>query len=292
VEGFLAAVPSARAGRGASAPRPEAPARRALAGLTREHVLAWLSAERGRGAAPRSTARRLCAIRSFSRFAVGMGALASDPTADLPRGASPPPLPKVLSPSAVLRLLGPPSGGDPIALRDRALVEALYATGARVQEALDWRLGDVRFSERLVRCVGKGRKERWVPLGRPAAEALGRWIGEGRPRLDRKGSDLVFLSRGGRPLDRHRVFRMLGRRAAAAGLSSRPGPHVLRHSFATHLLSGGADLRAVQELLGHQNVQTTEVYTHVEPERLKAVHRRCHPRGGGGRFTPPAGKSR
>jgi integrase/recombinase XerD len=166
-----------------------------------------------------------------------------------------------------------------LARRDRALLECLYATGARVQEACDWRVGDVRIADGVVRCVGKGRKERWVPLGGPAAAAVADYLQRARPALDRRGSDRLFLSRAGRALDRHRVFRMLRGRAARAGIAGRTSPHVLRHSFATHLLAGGADLRVVQTLLGHQSVATTEVYTHVDSDRLKTVHRKYHPRG-------------
>jgi integrase/recombinase XerD len=139
---------------------------------------------------------------------------------------------------------------------------------------------DLRLDDRVLRCRGKGGKERWVPVGEVAVEAVRAWHDRGRPKLDRGATDHLFLSRSGRPLDRHRVFRMLRTRAARAGLAPTFGPHALRHSFATHLLGGGADLRAVQELLGHASVRTTQVYTHVATDRLKGVHRKFHPRGG------------
>jgi site-specific recombinase XerD len=250
----------------------------ALRRLTPGSVLRWLRAERRAGRAASSTARRLAALRGFVRFASSIGALDADPTAGLPGARTWDRLPKSLSRAAVDRLLDSVGGRRPTDLRDRALLEALYATGARVQEACDWRLEDLRLDDRVIRCVGKGRKERWVPLGERAAEALSAWLEDARPRLDRAGSDRLFVSRSGRPLDRHRVFRMLRERAAKAGVAPDLSPHTLRHSFATHLLEGGADLRSVQELLGHASVQTTQVYTHVDRKRLKKVHKRFHPR--------------
>jgi integrase/recombinase XerD len=250
--------------------------------VTRDGCLRWLRTERERGRAPTSTARRLAALRGFFRFARSAAGLGDDPTAGLSGGRTGRPLPRVLSARTVQTLLERGfDGEEPASLgaRDRALLECLYATGARVQEACDWRLEDVRLKDGVVRCVGKGRKERWVPLGAPAAAAVAEYLATARPRLDVRGSDRLFLSRAGRALDRHRVFRMLRGRALRAGLALRPSPHVLRHSFATHLLAGGADLRVVQALLGHQSVATTEVYTHVETDRLKKVHRRFHPRG-------------
>jgi integrase/recombinase XerD len=250
----------------------------ALAGLDPEAVLRWLREERRRGRAASSTARRLAALRGYVRFALSLGAIARDPTAGLPAGKPWERLPKVLSRAQVDALLSSIRGAAPLDLRDRALLEALYATGARVQEACDWVPGDLRLRERVARCLGKGGKERWVPLGEAAARAVKAWLDEGRGRLDQGRSDRLFLSRTGRSLDRHRVFRLLRARALAAGQAGRLSPHVLRHSFATHLLAGGADLRAVQDLLGHASVRTTQVYTHVDRDRLKSVHRRYHPR--------------
>jgi integrase/recombinase XerD len=258
--------------------------RSSLARVTRDGLLHWLHGERAAGRAPASVARRLAAFRSFHRFARTHAGIEGDPTAALPSGRRRKALPKVLGRRAVvLEAVTRPSraGGAPdaLAVRDRALVECLYATGARVQEACDWRVDDLRLDDGVARCVGKGRKERWVPLGAPAAEAVRAWLRDGRPRLARDGCDRLFVSRAGRPLDRHRILRLLAARAAVAGVRGAVHPHVLRHSFATHLLAGGADLRAVQEMLGHADVATTEVYTHVESERLKSVHRRFHPRG-------------
>ena len=241
-------------------------------------LLRWIRGERRAGRAPASIARRLAAVRGFARFAMALGALAADPTAGLPTGRAWERLPKSLSRAQIDRLLGSLRGARPTDVRDRALLEAMYATGARVQEACDWRLEDLRGAEGVIRCVGKGRKERWVPLGQTALDALEVWIGRARPKLERAASESLFLSRSGRPLDRVRVFRMLRERAARAGFAQALSPHTLRHSFATHLLEGGADLRVVQELLGHASVQTTQIYTHVDRERLKKVHRKFHPR--------------
>ena len=254
-----------------------------LARVERTGLLRWMNAEREVGKAPTSIARRLAAFRGFWRFCRSWIRLEQDPTAGLPSPRRGRRLPKVLSRTSVNAIL---ERGDarpaaaPLALRDRALVEAMYATGARVSEACGWRIEDIRLSDRVVRCLGKGRKERWVPLSVPAADAIAAYLRTGRPALVRAdSSDRLFVSRTGGPLDRHRVFRLLGRRATAAGVAGPRSPHVLRHSFATHLLSGGADLRAVQEMLGHADVATTEIYTHVDRERLKGVHRKFHPRG-------------
>ena len=253
-----------------------------LGRISRDGVLRWLHRERTAGRAASSIARRLAALRGWLRFARTLAPIATDPTAGLLAGKRAKTLPKVLAKAPVKALLEQGStrdADDPMALRDRALFEAMYATGARVQEACDWRIDDLRLEDGVARCVGKGRKERWVPLGGEAARAVADWLERGRPGLARDGVDLLFVSRTGGPLDRHRVFRMIRTRAAVAGVSGRVSPHVLRHSFATHLLSGGADLRAVQEMLGHADVATTEIYTHVDRDRLKAVHRKHHPRG-------------
>ena len=254
-----------------------------LARIERGGLLRWMNLEREAGKAPASIARRLAAFRGFWRFCRTWIHLEVDPTAGLPSPRRGRRLPKVLSKTAVNAIL---EAGDarpaasPLALRDRALVEALYATGARVSEACGWRIEDVRLADRVVRCLGKGRKERWVPLSVPAAEAIAAYLRTGRPALVRgRAGERLFVSRTGGPLDRHRVFRLLGTRAVTSGVSGPRSPHVLRHSFATHLLSGGADLRAVQEMLGHADVATTEIYTHVDRERLKGVHRKFHPRG-------------
>ncbi|MFM8979114.1 MAG: tyrosine recombinase [Planctomycetia bacterium] len=251
----------------------------ALARLSHADLVRWMGAERRAGRAPPSIARRLAAVRGYLAFAQSLGALAGDPTEGLPAGKAWERLPKVLPPRHVEALLGSVPGQGALALRDRAMLEALYATGARVSELCGWDVGDVRLEQRVARCLGKGSKERWVPLGEPAMQAIAAWLERGRPALARAGANgPLFVSRSGQRLDRHRVYRVIAARARAAGVAARLGPHALRHSFATHLLSGGADLRAVQELLGHATVKTTQVYTHVDQGRLKAVHARFHPR--------------
>ena len=253
--------------------------REGLAGLRHADMVRWMGAERRAGRAPPSIARRLAAVRGFLAFGQSLGAVLGDPTEGLPAGKAWDRLPKVLPPRLVEALLGSVPGQGAMALRDRAILEALYATGARVSELCGWDLGDVRLEQRVARCLGKGSKERWVPLGEPAAEAIGRWVEQGRPALlGKRTATALFLSRSGQRLDRHRIYRLIASRARAAGVAAQLGPHALRHSFATHLLSGGADLRAVQELLGHATVKTTQVYTHVDQGRLKAVHARYHPR--------------
>jgi len=250
-----------------------------LALVTHAELVRWLGFERRAGRAPASIARRLAALRGYLAFAQSLGAVSGDPTQGLPVGKGWERLPKVLPARQVTQLLTSVAGRGPLTLRDRALLECLYASGARVSEACGWTLKDVKLDQRVARCQGKGGKERWVPLGEPAVHALQAWLTEGRSALVKEhASDRMFLTRGGRPLDRHRVFRLLSSHARAAGLAARLGPHTLRHSFATHLLGGGADLRVVQELLGHASVKTTQIYTHVDQGRLKAVHSKFHPR--------------
>jgi integrase/recombinase XerD len=188
-------------------------------------------------------------------------------------------IPHVLSPEAVEKLLAAPRPGDRFVLRDRALLETLYATGSRASEVVNLRLADLHLDGSFCKCIGKGNKQRIVPLNPPAVQALVAYLGDLRPGLAHK-TDVpwVFVSRGGRRLTREMLWVLVKKYARRAGLSGRVSPHTLRHSFATHLLSGGADLRAVQEMLGHANIRTTQHYTHVDRDRLKAIHRRFHPR--------------
>lgn len=251
----------------------------ALAGIGTRDVMRWLASERKSERKAASTARRFAALRGFLRFSVSMGGLDEDPTHGLPVGRDWQRLPKVLSREAVLRMIAAAGPEGPLGLRNRALIECLYASGARVSELAGWQLSDLRLEDGVARLSGKGGKQRWVPLGEPAVAALEAWLTRGRPELPQRGSERVFVSRSGRDLDRHQIFRIVRTLAKRAGVRIAPSPHTLRHSFATHLLSGGADLRAVQELLGHANIQTTQIYTHVDRDRLKSVHRKFHPRG-------------
>lgn len=232
------------------------------------------------GLAAASIARKLSALRALFRFLLEEGVVSTDPSERL---ESPHPtrrLPQVLSYPEIERLLSAVSPDLESAHRDRAMLEILYGCGLRVSELIDLRLMGLYLDDGLLQVVGKGRKERLVPVGADARHALRRYLRESRPRLDRGASDgRVFLNRHGRPLSRMGVWKILRRYVERAGLRKRVTPHTLRHSFATHLLEGGADLASVQEMLGHVDISTTEIYTHVDRSYLREVHRACHPRG-------------
>jgi integrase/recombinase XerD len=255
--------------------------RRAPGEIRAEDVTALVLEERRRGHAPTTVARRLVSVRLWLRFLAGEGDLERDPTRLVDAPGVWKRLPGVLSGADVEALLETPPPDTVPGLRDRALLEALYATGARASEAVGLRLEDVRLDVGIARCRGKGGKERLVPLGRRAREALRTWLERGRPEsLGPRESAYVFPGRGGGHLSRVTLWRIVKRRALEADLDPAGlSPHTLRHSFATHLLEGGADLRHVQEMLGHASVATTQIYTHVDTARLKALHRRFHPRG-------------
>ncbi|WP_115727333.1 site-specific tyrosine recombinase XerD [Actinomyces culturomici] len=237
----------------------------------------------GRPAAASSVARASAAIRGFHRFLVREGAASDDPAARVSAPKQGTRLPKALGVDEVGALLEAAKlGEDAAALRDSALLELLYATGARVSEAVGLALDDLDLDEDLpvVRLYGKGRKERLVPLGHYAKDALGAYLVRARPALAAKGrgTPAVFLNTRGRPLSRQSAWEAIQRAAARAGLDAKVSPHTLRHSFATHLLQGGASVRDVQELLGHASVQTTQIYTKVAPTTLVEVYRSSHPR--------------
>jgi integrase/recombinase XerC len=254
-----------------------------LSGLDLTLLRGWLGAQH-RGGHQRSTlARRAAAARTFTAWARRAGVLSSDPG---PRLVAPRPrraLPAVLHPEQAAAALHAAQRGaveaDPIALRDHAVVEVLYATGIRVAELCGLDLGDLDQQRRLIRVLGKGAKERVVPYGQPAERALIRWLDEGRPALmsPRSAAALFLGARGGR-VDQRIIRTIVHDTVGAVPGAPDMGPHGLRHSAATHLLEGGADLRTVQELLGHATLATTQLYTHVTVERLKAIHDRSHPR--------------
>ena len=245
---------------------------------TIDSLAGWFADLRARGLAPSSTARRLAAARAFYRHLVLIGARDDNPAADLEAPPRRRRLPRALSPRDVEQLCAAANGVSPRALRDRALVELLYGAGLRVSEAVGLDRGSVHLDERLVRCLGKGDKERLVPLGREACEALRRYLSRGRPYLDKHHRHELFLNARGGGLTRGGAFLILRRLAANAGLEpERIHPHLLRHSFATHLLEGGADLRSVQEMLGHADLSTTELYTHVSDQRRREVYFDAHP---------------
>ena len=256
-----------------------------LAGVDEAALLELVAERRARGAAPSSVARQLAAIRMLHRYLATEQLRRDDPTVGLEGVRVPAGLPKPLTEEQVGSLLDAVTGGDPLQRRDRALLELLYATGARISEAVGLSAGDIDFDARLVRLYGKGARERIVPFGRSAAVALDDWFSPGGraalvPRQWRRRSDAeaVFLNTRGGRLSRQAAWLVVKKYGERAGLGSALSPHVLRHTCATHLLNHGADLRIVQEMLGHASISTTQVYTKVSQERLWEVYRASHPR--------------
>jgi integrase/recombinase XerD len=230
--------------------------------------------------APSSVGRHLAALSTFYRFLIYDGRLSENVAKLLIAPAVWDRLPTVLGPSAVDRLLEAPDLEQTFGRRDRAALETLYATGCRASEVANLRPGDLDLNGGSARCIGKGNKERVVPLGSRAREALTEYLTRDRPRLvaGLVGVPNVFVTRRGRPLTRVGLWAIVKKHALAAGLPAKVSPHTLRHSFATHLLAGGADLRVVQEMLGHASIATTQIYTRVELSRLRQVHAQFHPR--------------
>jgi integrase/recombinase XerD len=242
--------------------------------------------------APASIARSLVAVRSFHRFLVAEGLATSDPTEDVGTPRVPQGIPKALTEAEVVALLDAVVGDDPLAQRDRAILELLYATGIRIGELVGLDLDALDAERRSVRVLGKGSKERVVPIGRAARAALDRYLAHGRlalratrgvsrARAARGTGDALFLNARGGRLSRQSCWKIVRAMGDRAGLGERLSPHVLRHSFATHMVDHGADIRVVQELLGHASISTTQVYTKVSPERLRAVYEASHPRAAG-----------
>ncbi|OYY92328.1 MAG: site-specific tyrosine recombinase XerD [Hydrogenophilales bacterium 28-61-23] len=230
--------------------------------------------------AARSLARQLTAIKRYQRWLLREGRRADDPTLTVAAPRLPKPLPKTLSESEVEMLIDAPDVETPLGLRDRAMLEALYAAGFRVSELVGLPLAAVSLSDGVVRIMGKGSKERLVPLGEDAQDWIKRYAAEARPALLKgRGSEALFVTERGGPMTRQMFWYLIKRHAKTAGIRSALSPHTLRHAFATHLLNHGADLRVVQMLLGHADIATTQIYTHVAKERLKALHAKHHPRG-------------
>jgi integrase/recombinase XerD len=230
--------------------------------------------------APASVARHLVALKMFYRF-LKLEERADAAAVEL---VGSPALweriPTILSPESIEKLLAAPLPADRFYLRDRAVLETLYATGCRASEVVNLKVGDLYLDAGFLKAFGKGSKQRIVPLGSKAVAALRAYLGEGRPALSAAApAEFVFLSRAGKRLDRETLWMIVKKYVKRAGLPPRTSPHTLRHSFATHLLSGGADLRAVQEMLGHASIGTTQIYTHVDRNRLREMHKRFHPRG-------------
>lgn len=232
-----------------------------------------------RPAAPATLQRKIACLRSFYRQLRRQGVLANDPTAELRGPKSHAKLPRVLTRDQVNQLLAQPQGDEPVALRDRALLETMYACGLRASEATSLRLADLDMEEGVLRTRGKGSKERIVPVGRRALTALRDYLAHGRPRLVGARSEIcVFVNARGGALSRQGLYKIVQRHARSAGLDDRMSPHTLRHTFATHLLAGGCDLRSLQEMLGHADIGTTQIYTHLSDERVREVYFDAHPR--------------
>ncbi|HET9463748.1 MAG TPA: site-specific tyrosine recombinase XerD, partial [Thiobacillus sp.] len=242
-----------------------------------EAYLAWRFA---RLTQPRSAARYTSALKRFYRYLLRENLIAADPTLNLDSPKLPRSLPKTLTEADVVRLLDSADVDSPLGLRDRAMLETLYATGLRVSELVGLKLTAVNLNDGVLRVTGKGNKDRLVPLGEEAVQWLRRYLAESRPLLlERQLSNVVFVTTRGDGMTRQAFWYLIKRRAHAAEITRPLSPHTLRHAFATHLLNHGADLRVVQMLLGHSDISTTQIYTHVARERMKQLHAAHHPRG-------------
>ncbi len=252
---------------------------RGLVAAGEDDLLLFLRKMRSTGRSPRSVARWLVAVRGFYAWLAQQGAISENPAARLEAPKTWKTLPKVLDGPDVLRLLDAPDRADPRGARDAAMLEVLYATGLRVSELCGLRLHDLRLDAGYLRCVGKGSKERVVPMGAEANAALRAYLDSARAALlAGRRSEAVFVGRAGAPLTRQGFWKLIKAHGRRAGIGATISPHVVRHSFATHLLENGADLRAVQMLLGHEDISTTQIYTHVNRERLRRLYRDFHPR--------------
>jgi len=252
----------------------------ALEQVTRADLLAYLAANVRAGLSPRSSARHLSTLRRFYRYLLIQGRTQADPTADVRSPVIGRPLPKNISEQGVEKLLSTPPRDTALGSRDRAMLETMYASGLRVSELVGLTLNELDLTTGLVRVVGKGGRERIVPLGEEASESLGEYLGQARSDLLKAQlTDAVFVTRRGGPMTRQAFWQLIKRYAQQAGIGAEFSPHSLRHAFATHLLNHGADLRSVQMLLGHTDLSTTQIYTHVARARLQSLHGTHHPRG-------------
>ena len=242
-------------------------------------LLQVLAKRYGRGLQARSSARWLSCIKGFYRHSLARGRIEADPAAHVEHPRLGKPLPGTLSEQQVVALLNAPDAETPIGLRDRAMLELLYATGLRISELVSLGLASINLRQGVVRVLGKGGKERLVPVGQEALAWVARFVRDGRPALFGDRTAALFPSRRGRPMTRQTFWHAIKRHALQAGIDRSISPHTLRHAFATHLLNHGADLRAVQMMLGHADLSTTQIYTHIAQARLKNLHETHHPRG-------------
>lgn len=247
--------------------------------VTRKNILDHLMAEKARGLAANSLSRHLVSLKVFFRYLAQEGLLGINVAETMESPKVWKMLPSVLTPKEIDRLFSAPDLATPAGIRNRAILELFYASGLRVSELAGLQLSDLHFDEHFLRCVGKGRKERVVPVGKDAVERIRQYIKEVRPKLSPGPQEqTVFLSSRHQPMSRKTIWDMIKKCARAAGITKTIYPHTLRHSFASHLLANGAPLRIIQEMLGHADIATTQIYTHVDPDRLKGVHRQFHPR--------------
>jgi integrase/recombinase XerD len=253
-----------------------------LQSVTRQQITEYLLEQRKRGLSTRSVARQLAALRMLYRFLVREKLLADDATQLIDTPKLWRSLPQTLDYADIEALLAAPKTRTKLGLRDRAMLELMYASGLRVSEVAKLTLHNVNVDAHFLRTVGKGSKERIVPVGKQAMDWLRRYLADARPRMgnNSSGRSEVFLSTRGRALSTKTIWHLVKKYARAAGIAKSLSPHTLRHSFATHLLNNGGDLRAIQEMLGHADISTTQIYTHVDQQRLKETHYRFHPRSG------------
>jgi integrase/recombinase XerD len=249
--------------------------------VERTHIIAFLTLLRDLGLTPRSISRNFSAVKSFHRFLISEEFSKTDPTENVEAPKRSRKLPDVLNPNEIELILEQPNTHHVLGVRDKAILETLYATGIRVSELIGLKQTNVLSDQKIIRVFGKGSKERIVPIGRSALLWIRKYQEEARPRLAKRGqtNDVLFLNARGRKLSRMSIWNIVHQFSVSAGIKKEVHPHTFRHSFATHLLEGGADLRAVQEMLGHSDISTTQVYTHIDREYLKEVHRTFHPRG-------------
>jgi len=248
--------------------------------VTRVHIMQFLSCLKDEGKSARTIARHIASIRSFHHFLILDKIVDHDPTVHIETPHPELKLPKVLNTDEVDTLLNTPDLTTTLGLRDKAMLELMYATGMRVSELVNLNINDVHLSLGFVRCLGKGNKERIIPIGKMATEALKEYLEKARPKLinQKNKTDSLFMNHHGQRLSRQGFWKILKQMAVKAGIEKELTPHTLRHSFATHLLENGADLRSVQELLGHSDISTIQIYTHVTKTRLKDVYNQFHPR--------------